>query len=190
MKRLVLAASCLAFALPTAAAEPIVKRNVVHYEVDGATAQAIRAELSRLGPIGRIEKRRFDAHTLWNVKWTYRFRNVGQECAVARVTVSIDITMTVPRLKPNGPRPDEVTRAFEEFAKALLAHEEGHAENGIEAARRIEAAIRDMQPKPTCDALGRAANALGDDLIKEANRKDLDYDASTQHGRSQGARFP
>ena len=37
---------------------------------------------------------------------------------------------------------------------------------------------------------GCAANALGDDLIKEANRKDLDYDASTQHGRSQGARFP
>jgi predicted secreted Zn-dependent protease len=188
MKRLVLAASCLAFAAPgPATAEPVVKRNVVHYEVDGATAQAIRAELSRLGPIGRIEKRRFDAHTLWNVKWTYRFRNVGQECAVARVTVSIDITMTVPRLKPNGSRPDEVTRAFEEFAKALLAHEEGHAENGIDAARRIEAAIRDMQPKPTLRCAGprrqRAGRRPHQGSEPQGSRLRRQYPAWPQPGR-------
>jgi hypothetical protein len=47
-----------------------------------------------------------------------------------------------------------------------------------------------MQPHPTCDALSRAANALGDRLIKEANQMDVEYDARTQHGRTQGARFP
>jgi predicted secreted Zn-dependent protease len=191
MKRLLLAALCVAFAgLGPLAAEPAVKRDMVHYEVDGATAEAIRAELNRLGPIGRIEKRRFDAHTLWNVKWTYRYRNVGSDCAIARVTVTVDVTITLPRLKPNAVRPAEVTRAFEDFAKALLAHEEGHAQIGIEAARRIETEIQGIKPHPTCDALGRAANALGDSLVKEANQKDVEYDARTQHGRSQGARFP
>ena len=162
-----------------ATAEPMVKRNIVHYDVGGATAQDIRAELNRLGPI--------DA-TRWHIKWTYRYRNVGQDCAIARVAVTVDVTITVPRLKSGSPV--ELNRAFEEFAQKLMAHEEDHAQNGIDAGKRIEAAIQDIRPYPTCDALGRTANALGESLIKEANQKDVEYDARTQHGRSQGARFP
>jgi hypothetical protein len=47
-----------------------------------------------------------------------------------------------------------------------------------------------MQSKPGCDALDGPADALGDELIQEANRKDHDYGASTRHSRGQGARFP
>jgi len=38
--------------------------------------------------------------------------------------------------------------------------------------------------------LGRAANRLGYSLIEAANQWDIDYDRRTQHGASQGARFP
>jgi hypothetical protein len=38
--------------------------------------------------------------------------------------------------------------------------------------------------------LDDAANDLGHALIKEANQLDIDYDAQTQHGKTQGARFP
>ena len=132
-----------------------------------------------------MTKQRFDANTRWYVKWTYRYRNVGQDCAIARVAVTVDVTITMPRLKSGSPRRRWRARSTSSREK-LLAHEEGHAQNGIEAGKRIEAAIRGMQPHPTCDALSRAANALGDRLIKEANQKDVDYDARTQHGRSAG----
>lgn len=191
MIRLFIAAFCLALAgFGPATAEPVVKRNVVHYDVGGATAPEIRAEPNRLGPTDQAEKRRVDAHTRWSVKWTYRYRNVGQDCAIARVSTTVDVTITLPRLKADSSRPAELTRAFEEFAAKLLLHEEGHAQNGIDAAKRIEAAMLAIKPHPTCDALGRAANALGNALIKEANQKDIEYDARTQRGRTQGAQFP
>jgi predicted secreted Zn-dependent protease len=191
MIRLFAAAFSLALAgSGPAASEPVVKRNTVHYEVGGATAEDIRAELNGLGPTGQVEKRRFDAHTRWHVKWTYRYRNVGQDCAIARVSTTVDVTITLPRLKADASRPAELTRAFEEFAAKLLLHEDGHAQTGIDAAKQIEAAMLAIKPHPTCDALGRAANALGHALIKEANQKDIEYDARTQHGRTQGARFP
>ena len=60
-----IAASWLALSLDGAVAEPLVKRNLVHYDVGGATAQEIRAEMDRLGPIDQITKRRFDATTRW-----------------------------------------------------------------------------------------------------------------------------
>jgi predicted secreted Zn-dependent protease len=183
-----IAASWLALSLGGAAAEPLVKRNLVHYDVGGATAQEIRAEMDRLGPIDQMTKRRFDATTRWNVKWTYRYRNVGQDCAIARVAITVDVTITMPRLKPSSP--EALARTFSEFTEKLLAYEEGHAQNGIEIGKRIEAAMRDMPPRPTCDDVGRAANALRERLIKEANQVDVEYDARTQHRRAQGARFP
>jgi predicted secreted Zn-dependent protease len=195
MIRLSTAACCLVMASTAAvphraAAEPLVKRNIVHYDVSGATAEEIRANLNRLGPMHDVEKRRRDAHTRWSVKWTYRYRNVGNDCAIARVTTTVEVTITMPRLKADPSRPPALARTFEEYAGKLLLHEDGHAQNGIDIARRIEAAMLEIKPHPTCDALGRAANALGNLLIKEAAQKDADYDASTRHGETQGARFP
>ena len=138
-----LSIAALALGLSPAAAEPLVKRNVVHYDVSGASAQEIRAEMDRLGPIDETTKRRFDATTRWNVKWTYRYRNVGQDCAIARVSVTVDVTTTMPRLKPDSPV--GLARTFSEYTDKLREHEEGHAQNGIEIGKRIEAAIRDIR---------------------------------------------
>ena len=146
-----LSIAALALGLSPAAAEPLVKRNVVHYDVSGASAQEIRAEMDRLGPIDETTKRRFDATTRWNVKWTYRYRNVGQDCAIARVSVTVDVTTTMPRLKPDSPV--GLARTFSEYTDKLREHEEGHAQNGIEIGKRIEAAIHEA-PQPVVRAGG------------------------------------
>jgi predicted secreted Zn-dependent protease len=171
-------------------AEPLVKRQVVYYDVSGRTPQEIRSDLNRVRPTDEITGKRHDGFTDWNVRWTYRYRNVGQDCAIARVAVTVTVTIKLPRLKPDAGTPPGVTRSFTDYVQKLSAHEEGHAEIAIETARRIEKAILDTQPQPTCDAIGRTANAHGQSLIKEANRKNIDYDERTDHGRSQGARFP
>jgi predicted secreted Zn-dependent protease len=141
-----LSIAALALGLSPAAAEPLVKRNVVHYDVSGASAQEIRAEMDRLGPIDETTKRRSDATTRWYVKWTYRYRNVGQDCAIARVSVTVDVTITMPRLKPGSPV--DLARTFSEYTDKLREHEEGHAQNGIEigTASRLRSAISSRIP--------------------------------------------
>ena len=58
------------------------------------------------------------------------------------------------------------------------------------AAREIDRGIAALPPQPSCGALGGAANALGDQVIRKYNERDRDYDRSTDHGRNQGAHLP
>jgi predicted secreted Zn-dependent protease len=176
--------------LANALADPVVTEMFDYYDVDGATAQEIRADLNRLGPIDGTEHRRFDAVTHWYVRWRYTYKNVDNGCEIATVSTSADITYAFPRLQRGSSAPTALRRAFAGFLKNLLVHEKGHARVGIDIASRIEQGIRRLPPAPTCPVLEDAANDLGHALIKEANRRDIDYDAQTQHGKTQGARFP
>ncbi len=189
IQRLV-AASCCALATASACwAEPRVMQNVFYYEVPGTTASEVRANLMRFGPRGDWGER-FDGHTRWFVRWHYRFREGEQSCEISSVATVVDITITMPRLAANAEIPPELERAFSAYTDKLMEHEKGHAENGIDVARRIEKAIAALPPKPSCDEFGDAANALGESLLDEAIERDRDYDRRTEHGRTQGAQFP
>jgi predicted secreted Zn-dependent protease len=173
-----------------ALADPMVTETFDYYDVDGAAAQEIRADLNRRGPIDGTEHRRFDAVTHWYVRWRYTYKNVGGGCEITTVSTNADITYAFPRLRPRSAAPAELRQAFAGYLENLLVHEKGHARVGIDIATRIEQGIRRLPPAPTCIVLDDAANNLGHALIKEANRLDIDYDAQTQHGKTQGARFP
>jgi predicted secreted Zn-dependent protease len=173
-----------------ALADPMVTETFDYYDVDGATAQEIRTDLNRRGPIDGTEHRRFDAVTHWQVRWRYTYKDVGGGCGITTVSTNADITYAFPRLLPRNSAPAALRQAFAGYLENLLVHEKGHARVGIDIATRIEAGIRRLPAAPTCTALSDAANDLGQSLIKEANRLDIDYDAQTQHGKTQGARFP
>jgi predicted secreted Zn-dependent protease len=171
------------------AAEPKVSQSITYYDVTGASAAAVRTDLDQLGPMDQIEGRRHDAVTHWNIRWRYSYSGSSSGCRIASVAVTVDATTTMPRLKSDAAS-TELTDAFASFADKLLAHEKDHAQNALDTARRIEHGIGDLPPESSCDQLGRIANALGERLLEEGRRLDVEYDARTQHGRSQGARFP
>lgn len=173
--------------LPAAAA-PIVTQRVDYYDVAGATPSDIRADLNRLRPESKGE--RHDALTRWNVRWRYTYKISAQDCSFASVTTTLDVVITMPRLKPDASVPAAVARQFSDYLERLMLHEQGHVDGAIDFAKRIDAGIRALPPQPSCDALGKAANALGNDLVKQAQQSSDEYDARTLHGRTQGARFP
>ena len=171
-------------------AEPVVSEKVEYYDVTGNTPQEIRQDLNRIGPMGDAGRTRYDATTHWYVRWRYNYARTAQGCSISSVSLTVEVAIKMPRLAPSPNRLATVTSAFEDFSKNLMTHEKGHAQNGIDIARRIEEGIRQLPPESSCERLGEIANALGNSLIKEANRLDIEYDARTQHGRTQGARFP
>jgi predicted secreted Zn-dependent protease len=57
------------------------------------------------------------------------------------------------------------------------------------ASAKTEVKVK-LPGEPNCDRMGQVANELGRKLVKEANQQDIDYDAKTRHGATQGARFP
>ena len=171
-------------------AEPTVTESVQYYDVTGATAREVRASLNREGPISGTDGKRYDAVCRWNVAWKFEYRRGNGSCAIASASTEVKITITFPRLKADETTSASLVKAFASYSEKLMVHEKGHAQNAIDAARKIEAGILALRPEPNCDAMRNAANNLGYALIKEANQADLDYDSRTQHGATQGARFP
>jgi predicted secreted Zn-dependent protease len=173
-----------------ALAEPAISETVDYYDVSGATGREVRASLNREGPVSGNDGKRYDAVCRWNVSWKFQYRERGNTCAITSVSTDVKITITFPRLKTDETTSPSLVKAFANYSEKLMLHEKGHAQNAIDAARKIEAGILGLPPEPTCGGLRSTANALGHSLIKEANRADADYDQRTRHGATQGARFP
>lgn len=190
LARLAAALALLPIALLRAQAEPTVKEIITYYDVSGTTAAELRTNLNSVRPTSKKDGHGYDGITRWFVNWRYTYRNGTLGCTIASVSSTIEVAITMPRLATNASVPAPLASAFTEYTEKLLLHERGHGQNGIDTARRIEDGIRVLPPQRTCGELGRAANALGDSLIKEGSRLDVEYDARTQHGRTQGAHFP
>jgi len=188
LARLAAALALLPVALLPAQAEPAVKEIITYYDVSGTTAAELRTSLSSLRPTSKKDGHGYDGFTRWSVYWRYTYRNGTPGCTIASVSSTVEVMITMPRLAANAPAP--LARAFTEYTEKLLLHERGHGQNGIDTARRIEDGIRILPPQRTCDELGRIANALGESRLKDGASLDVEYDARTQHGRTQGAHFP
>jgi len=182
--------AAVAMATWSAYAEPSVSETINYYDVSGANAREVRESLNRNGPVSKINGKRFDAYTAWYISWKYQYRQPTGGCAIASVSTEVKVIIDFPRLKADATTPEALKSLFARYLENLMRHEKGHAQNAIDFARKIETGIRALPTKSSCNALQDVANALGGALIKEANQADIDYDARTRHGATQGARFP
>jgi predicted secreted Zn-dependent protease len=170
-------------------AEVTVNDSVDRYTILGTHEADLRREMGAKGPKG-ADSRPYDAYTRWNVSWRYSYRQNGGQCSIDAITTGIKVTMTLPDWSDESEAQDRVRKHWRDYIAALTAHENGHRNNGLDAAREIDRGIAALPSQPNCGALGAAANALGKEIIRKYNERDLDYDRSTDHGRNQGARFP
>ncbi len=186
---LVIAASLYSLPVLTAQAAVTLSDQVEHYDISGSTPADLRREMSAKGPQG-AGGRRFDGYTRWHVSWRYQYSNKTGGCAIASVTTSAKVTITLPRWTNEGSAGGSTRQQWARYLATLEEHEQGHRRNGIDAANEVDRAIAAMPPAGSCDALGANANALGMSILQKYNQRDLDYDRDTNHGATQGARFP
>lgn len=162
--------------------------EIEYYDVRGGNVRELREAMHRHGPTGE-DGRRFHGYTKWHVRWNFRYRPRGASCAVTSVETSLDVTMTLPRwTRPDG-APAELEREWERYSAALRAHEDGHADLGAAAAGEIQRRLSEMSGTSGCQALAEEMNRTGRAIIEEAKARELEYDATTGHGATQGARF-
>jgi predicted secreted Zn-dependent protease len=179
-----------AMAVAQARAEPSVTEKIEYYDVTGGTPKEVRAEIDRLGPVSKVEGKHYAGLTVGHTWWRYAYRKTSQGCVIASVSLRVEVNITMPRLISGPGTPLALSQTFASYTDKLLAHERGHGKIRIDTAKRIEDGIGRLPTEVACDALGKAANALGERLLAEERQLNVDYDATTQHGRAQGARFP
>jgi predicted secreted Zn-dependent protease len=178
-----MALACAAHAEPIP--EPRVEEVVTTYEIRGTNARELTQQMITLGP-AVDDGRRFAANTRWNVRWTYPYARNAHGCTTGPVRADVTVKIVLPHWIPVR---TGLEAEWKRFSRALLEHEQGHRDIGVEAAREIAAALARIDAQPTCEALEELADSTGELLLQEARRRDKRYDRKTNHGESQGARM-
>jgi predicted secreted Zn-dependent protease len=158
---------------PTPISIPHAK--MTYYEISGNTARQLRSQINTKRP------KSHDAQTQWSIRWSWPGYG-SKTCDLNTANVSYTIEVIMPRWKPpQGASPQLVTR-WNDYIRALTLHERGHVDNVIENLPHVKKAIASA----TCETAESEAKARLDRI----KQNDLDYDRVTNHGETQGARFP
>lgn len=149
-----------------------------YYNIQGSTENDLREQMNVLGPIDEHDSKHCDSYTKWKVFCLPQ--NNGF------FAVKLEIVFTFPKwIKPNNTNPD-LDSKWARHLKALQIHEDGHKENGIKAAKKINDALYDLYISDNLTGYKEEVYKIRD----EYNLQDVDYDQLTDHGRTQGAVFP
>ena len=160
---------------------------VSHYEVQGVSADEIRAELDKLGPLD-LSGRRRDAYTLWHISWCWPLRNDGQ-AEFARTVSNCEIRVTLPRLKRGLVFDGGLLEQWDAFYQAVLWHELKHLEIVLRNYSRVAEVIKAAYGHNSTLSV-MEANMLGRRVLEEIREQDRRLDELTQNGRLEGVRFP
>ncbi len=136
------------------------------------------------------ETERVDAYTDGQIKWRYDYAQSADGCKLKSLTVSLDVTLIFPRWTPPEGVSPQLQEQWRAYLAALEAHEQGHEKLAMQAAEEIAAALSSLRPYPSCAELEQAADEAGERVLQHYRQLELEYDRETEHGATQGARFP
>ena len=154
------------------------------YPVHQSPGNSLLAALNNASPI-RENGRIYHGNTAWDIRWSFRWdRNAMGLCQILGVATKLSVTITLPELK-SGTVAGQAE--FQKYIRALAFHEEGHKKIAQEAAYAADRAISTLPPMTSCKALASEAQRQGNAILDSARKAGGDYDATTQHGHTQGA---
>lgn len=159
------------------------------YEISGGSVKQLRESLNRERPLGR-DGVPHDAVTVWDIQWRYRYRQSPLGCTLTSFDVSLEIVMTVPKWVNEADAPPSLVEQWRNYYAALLVHEDGHKGVAAAAAAAIRRVPDAISPQSSCAELARMIDESAKGVLDECRQKQREYDAQTDHGRTQGARFP
>lgn len=158
----------------------IANATIIYYEISGSTENELRQQLDSLSPRG-YDNFKGDAITDWHINWTW-IGYGNSTCDLTSTEVTYNIGVTMPRWEsPQDASPELITK-WNNYIQALTEHEKGHVGFVVENYKSVETAIKNA----TCDTAESVAQAA----LLPIRQHDIDYDAETNHGATQGARFP
>ncbi|HET7296610.1 MAG TPA: DUF922 domain-containing protein [Gemmatimonadales bacterium] len=154
------------------------------YDIDGASAGALRDQIHRLGPKDETGESR-DALTVWNLEWTYRDAPGTDSCATRDVRITLDVTITLPRWKPPATAPASLSETWRTYVEHVRLHEGGHRTIAERNARALFAALGPLRAA-TCDALHSLVSRTAEEIVADGRARNRAYDVQTKHGQTQG----
>jgi predicted secreted Zn-dependent protease len=168
-------------------AQNIVRWTTNYYVVTGASVREIRRSMTEARPWRNRET--VDAATTWRVEWKFAMNSSGVVCHMTDVSTVTTIATTLPRYVPPTNAAPELVERWVKYFGALARHETVHAEMAKATGVEIQNTLR-AESAADCALLRRQADAVGNSILSRRRREERELDLRTQHGGTEGARFP
>ena len=162
--------------------------RINYYEVTGRTAAEVRRSMNVVRPTDS-HGLRVDARTTWDIHWTYRYQPAPAGCVVTEFNVTLTTAMTLPKYSYLPSAQPLLRTAWNNYYAALIRHEKGH----VNIAELAQGAIREAGPRITaakCSDIAAAIDRRGQEILAQYRTQEVQYDKETNHGMTQGAKFP
>ena len=118
-------------------------------------------------------------------KVTYKRTSGG--CAVDKTSLALELHMYLPKWTPPKRATAQTVLVWRTLAADIRRHENRHAAIAREWLKRMEMAVRNLQPERTCDAMERMVNAVTQRYLARHERAQIEFD--TVEGREVSARL-
>ncbi|MCX6903101.1 MAG: DUF922 domain-containing protein, partial [Verrucomicrobia bacterium] len=175
------APSCVA-AVPSG---PTVTVTTNYYRVTGSTPEEIHRSKEAARP--GTNRMKFDAITEWNITWTYRYSQRGDQFAVDSVNTKTTVVVTLPRWTPPAGTDPATIKTWQSYVQGLALHEQGHQNFARQAAIEVQRQLTALPASPSVRDLQTVIEQTGNRVVDQFHLKEKEYDQATNHGATQGA---
>jgi len=155
-----------------------------YYDIDGASAGALRDQIHRLGPRDG-SGRAGDALTIWSTEASYATSPSADGCALRNIQVTLELMLTLPRWTPPSTAAPRLLESWRTYLQHLKLHEAGHRAIAERTARALAATLAGLRA-PTCDELWATASSTTERILADGRATNRAYDVDTKNGQTQG----
>ena len=170
-------------------AVPVVNEKYEYYEVRANNEKDLRCQLTDHGCRWNDGKK-YDSVTSWYVTWDYGYNRTPRGCSAESFKATVDITFRFPKWVRTDDAPQTMVDKWDAYMKSLVTHENGHRDMAVSAAAELHREVASLRPAPSCADIDREVKLLCRERMERLNQEQKDYDATTVHGATQGAKFP
>ena len=132
-------------------------------------------------PTNPHDGRRYDSYTDWHISWNWPGYG-SNECDLTKAQVDYEVWVVAPRWMPEANATPDLIDLWVRYSQNLSLHEQQHVDNIVDNYLQAKDAIQNA----TCATAEEAAQAI----LEKFRQFDVEYDRTTNHGETQGARFP
>lgn len=163
------------------------------YEVRGRNVRDVRKAMNEKGPLNGKLNRRFDARTDWEVNWKYQYDGELAKQGVYRLSkwqIDLKVNVIMPKWQNAAEALPFERRSWQVYMARLKLHEDGHVKLAERTAVALNESFSTIGFYTSKTKLEAAIKERSGKILRKYSGHHVDYDRRTQHGKTQGARFP
>lgn len=171
-----------------ASCELKVRERYLFYDIAGRNTEELQRQMRDNGTKwhdGVV----YSAQTTWDIHYSYDVAYVNGRYGVKSADTRVDITYHLPRMVAAG-ADRELSAVWEKYLGCLERHEFGHKDLAVKTASEINEILASMPTYANEGELAQEITRRAEEKFKRLKEIQVEYDAETRHGETQGAILP